>query len=285
MRSLARYLGRQRRLSIALVGLVTAVLVVSGVEASTRAVRLSPPTLKARAAVVIDQDTGAVLYTLRGATRQPPASLTKVMTALLVLERVRNLGSYVRVPYEAVGARGTNIGLEENDRITVRNLLRCALIRGAGDCAVVLAYYVGGSEKAFAAMMNARARQLGLKKTHFVNPSGVTDPGHYSSALDLARLARVAMANARFRALVADWKVHVRWRPNHDVVVESRNWLVREFGWGTGVKTGSSAAAGICMIASGDYGWRSLIVVTLHEHSLERERSDVLRLFEYGSLQ
>ena len=291
MRWPARDIGWRRRLTLAVFGLATAALVASAAnqlgpsceEASANTARLSQPVVKARAAAVIDRNTGAVLYSRRGSLRQDPASLTKVMTALLVLEHTRNLGSYARVPSEAVGQRGVAIGLQVGDRITVRNLLRGSLTRGASDCSITLAHYVAGNEEAFVAMMNARAKRLGLTHTHFVNPTGVIDSGQYSSALDLARLARAAMKNARFRPFVAAWQAHVRWPPNHDVIVHSRNWLVRYYGWGNGVKTGNSPVAGICMIASGTYRSRALIVVTLHERSLASERADVLKLFRYGS--
>jgi D-alanyl-D-alanine carboxypeptidase len=232
---------------------------------------------------VIDRTTGAVLFGKKASLRLPPSSLTKVMTALLVVEHVRNLDSYARVPSEAVGQRGVLLGLKAGDRITIRNLLRGSLTKGASDCSITLAYYVAATEEAFVAMMNAKAKELGLTHTHFANPSGVTDPGQYSSALDLARLARAAMKNARFRPFVAIWQTHVRWPPNHDVLVRSRNWLVRYYSWGDGVKTGNTPAAGICMIASGTYRSRALIVVTLHAPSLVSERADVLELFRYGS--
>src|SRR5450830_946280 len=291
MRWLARDIGRRHRLTFVAVGLVIAVLAVSDVsrlglspgEVSANTARLSPPAVSARAAAVIDRTTGAVLFGRKSSLRLPPASLTKGMTALIVLGHVRNLDSYARVPGEAIGRRGVALGLRAGDRITIRNLLRGSLTKGASDCSITLANYVAGSEKAFAAMMNAKAKKLGLTHTHFANPSGVTDPGHYSSALDLARLARAAMNNARFRPFVATWQTHVRWPSNHDVLVRSRNWLVRYYRWGNGVKTGNTPVAGICMIAYGTYRSRALIVVTLHERSLASEKADVLKLFRYGS--
>lgn len=290
MRREARH--KRFRCGLALiVGLVTAVLVVSALSrlslspggASAKAARLAPPAVSARAAAVIDRTTGAVLYSRKGSLRLPPASLTKVMTALLVLEHVRNLDSYARVPSEAVGQRGVAVGLRVGDRITIRNLLRGSLTKSASDCSITLAHYVAGTEKAFVAMMNAEAKRLGMINTHFANSTGIRAPDHYSSAMDLARLARVAMKNARFRPFVAVWQTHVRWPPHNDVVVRSRNWLVRYYSWGNGVKTGNSPVAGICMIASGTYRSRALIVVTLHERSLVSERADVLKLFRYGS--
>ena len=285
-----KWLARQKRCrrGLFVAGLAAAVLAF-GVIGSTGilwgradATPLPRPVVKARAAVVTDRDTGAVLFSRKSSLRLPPASLTKVMTALLVVEHVRNLNSYVRVSSEAVGVRGAVLGLRVGDHITVRNLLRGALVKGATDCAIALAHYVAGSETAFVTMMNAKAEKLGMTHTYFVNSSGITVPGHYSSALDLARLARAAMNNSRFRPFVATWRVRVRWT-HHNLIVGSRNWLLRHYSWADGIKTGNTSAAGLCMIASGTYESRALIVVTLHEPSVANEKADVLKLFRYGS--
>ena len=132
-------------------------------------------------------------------------------------------------------------------------------------------------------MMNGEAKRLGMINTHFANSTGIRAPSHYSSALDLARLARAAMENARFRPFVAVWKTHVRWPPHNDDVVRTRNWLLRHYSWADGIKTGATTIAGLCMMASGNYDSRPLIVVTLHERSLASEKADVLKLFRYGS--
>jgi D-alanyl-D-alanine carboxypeptidase (penicillin-binding protein 5/6) len=241
------------------------------------------PVVKAWAAAAIDRDTGTVLYNRNGTVHLPPASLTKVMTALVVLKHVRKLDSYARVPREAIGKQGQRVGLAAGDRITIRNLLRGSLTKSASDCTITLAHYVAGSEKAFVPMMNAEAKRIGMTNTHFANSVGIIAPSHYSSALDLARLARVAMENARFRPFVAVWQTHVRWPPHNDLVVRTRNWLVRYYSWADGIKTGNTSVAGLCMMASGTFDSRPLIVVTLHEGSVESERADVLKLFRYGS--
>jgi D-alanyl-D-alanine carboxypeptidase (penicillin-binding protein 5/6) len=270
-----------------LVAAFVAVAVASGAGLLARekagAAPAPPPTVKAQAAAVIDRTTGKVMYAFNSREELPPSSLTKVMTALVVLEHVQNLDSYAVVPSEAVGQRGVYFGLQVGDRITIRNLLRCSLIRGASDCSITLAHYVAGSQEAFVNLMNANANQLGMTSTHFVNATGVTDPDQYSSALDLARLGRAAMHNRRFRPFVNTWQVHVRWPPDHDAVVRSRNWLVRNHPWADGIKTGNTRPAGLCMMASGVYESHPLIVVTLHEPNVPSEKKDVLELFQYAS--
>ena len=243
----------------------------------------SPPVIKAQSAAVVDRVTGDVLYSKNEKTKVPPASLTKVMTALIALGHIHNLNHYARVPQEALGQRGTRLGLVLGDRINVRNLLRCSLIMSATDCTVTLAHYVAGSEKAFVTLMNAKAIQLGMGDTHFVNSTGDNAPGHYSSALDLALLGRKAMQNSRFRSLVDTSQTQISWPPHKSVTARSRNWLVRNYPWANGIKTGNFRESGFCMLASGIFNSRSLIVVTLHEASVVSEKADVLALFSYGS--
>jgi D-alanyl-D-alanine carboxypeptidase (penicillin-binding protein 5/6) len=240
------------------------------------------PTNQAKAACVIDRATGTVLYAKSADAHLAMGSTTKIMTALLVLEHVSNLDTYATVPAEAVGRRGAKIGLAVGERITIRNLLWGSIIKSATDCSVTLAHYVAGSENAFAVLMNKKAAALGLTNTHYVNASGITADGHYTSARDLAMLSRVAMQNARFRSFVKEWKVTIRWQPNHTLLIWSHNWLVRYYSWANGIKTGSTDVAGACMAASGTYHNRAIIITTLHEPSRDQERIDVLKLFKWA---
>jgi D-alanyl-D-alanine carboxypeptidase (penicillin-binding protein 5/6) len=240
------------------------------------------PTNQAKAACVIDRATGTILYAKSANAHLPMGSTTKIMTALLVLEHVSNLDVYATVPAEAVGRRGATIGLAVGERITIRNLLWGSLIRSATDCSVTLAHYVAGNEKAFAVLMNKKAAALGLTNTHYVNASGITANGHYTSARDLAVLSRVAMQNARFRSFVKEWKVTIRWLPSHTLLISSHNWLVRYYSWANGIKTGSTDVAGACMSASGTYHLRPIIITTLHEPTRDQERVDVLKLFAWA---
>jgi D-alanyl-D-alanine carboxypeptidase (penicillin-binding protein 5/6) len=240
------------------------------------------PTNQAKAACVIDRATGTVLYAKNADAHLPMGSTTKIMTALLVLKHVSNLDVYATVPAEAVGRRGATIGLAVGERITIRNLLWGSIIKSATDCSVTLAHYVAGSENAFAVLMNKKAAALGLTNTHYVNASGITADGHYTSARDLAKLSRVAMQNSRFRGFVKEWKVTIHWRPSHTLPISSHNWLVRYYSWGNGIKTGSTDVAGACMAASGTYHLRPIIITTLHEPTRDQERIDVLKLFAWA---
>jgi D-alanyl-D-alanine carboxypeptidase (penicillin-binding protein 5/6) len=243
----------------------------------------APPRVQAWSAVVMDRDTGEIVYAKAPGRHLPTASLTKIMTALLVLERTRNLDRYVTVPGAAVGQHGAGIGLMPGDRITVRQLLLGLMVRSATDCAITLATAIAGDEPRFALLMNRRAAGLGLTDTHFVNSTGLNVPGHYSSARDLSELGRVAMRDRRFRALVRRVWARVTWPPAHQTFIVSRNHLNARYEWVDGIKTGSTHGTGSCMVASGTYGGRRLIVTMLHEPNRGQEEKDALLLFAYGA--
>ena len=244
---------------------------------------LPKPEVSALSAVVMDRASGVVLYAKAPRRHLPIASLTKIMTAMLVLERTPDLEAYVEVPAEAVGQHGAGIGLRPGDRIKVRQLLLGLMVRSATDCAVTLATAVAGDEPSFVALMNRRAARLGLEDTHFVNCTGLNVPGHYSCARDLSELGRRAMRDPRFRKLADRVWARVQWPPAHQAFIVSRNRLNARYDWVDGIKTGSTYGTGACMVASGKYGGRRLIVTTLHEPNRTTEVRDALRLFAYGA--
>ncbi|HEY5168098.1 MAG TPA: D-alanyl-D-alanine carboxypeptidase family protein [Thermoleophilia bacterium] len=240
------------------------------------------PPVRAWSSVVMDRSTGYVLYKKAPDRHLLPASCTKIMTAMLVLEHLENLDEYVTVPREAMHVHGALLGLHAGDRITVRSLLLGLMVKSATDCAVTLATRVSGDESKFAVLMNARASQLGLANTHYVNSSGQVTPGHYTSARDLAELGRVAMRNARFRDLARRVYATVKWPPDHIARLHSHNIFNETFDWVNGIKTGATVGAGCVLVASGTYHNRSLIVVTMHEPTRTQEFKDALKLYKWA---
>jgi D-alanyl-D-alanine carboxypeptidase len=241
------------------------------------------PQVHAWSAVVMDPATGVILYSKAPDKRLPMASLTKIMTASLVLERTQDLETYVTVPSEAVGQRGAKLGLSAGDQITVRQLLLGLMVRSATDCAITLATAVAGDERHFVQLMNRRAAALGLDNTHFVNASGVNVRGHYSSARDLSDLTRAAVRDPRFRLLARRVLATATWPPAHEVRLHSHNRLNELYDWVDGVKTGFTEGTGACLVATGKFGVRRLIVTTLHQPSRGQEVRDAVKLFEYGA--
>ena len=204
--------------------------------------------MHARAYVVEDGETGQVLAQYHQRTRVPIASLTKLMTVLLTVEHTKP-SDVVTVASSAAAVGESSIELRAGDRLTVRELLEGALIQSANDAADALAYYVGkGNEARFVAMMNARARQLGLTDTHYARPDGLDAPGHVSSARDVTTLARLLMRKPIVRSIVRRQTATIA----GGRVLHTWNDLLGTFPGVFGVKTGHTTAAGWNEVASVD---------------------------------
>jgi serine-type D-Ala-D-Ala carboxypeptidase (penicillin-binding protein 5/6) len=243
----------------------------------------APPVVQARSGILIERDSGRVLWSKDADLELPPASCTKIMTALLTLERVKNLDACVTVPRIPL-PQTVGVGLVPGDRITVREALTALLVRSANDAALTLASYVAGSEKKFVKLMNRRARELGLDHTHFMNCRGTPEDGHYSTARDLSALGRFAMRDATFRGIVRTKTAVIRYLPHAAVTVENHNRLLR-YSWGDGIKTGATDASGKVLVGSGKPGPVALIVVTMHEPQRDQEVKDAVALFQWGSAE
>ncbi len=243
------------------------------------------PQVHARSGILVSRTSGEALWSQDPDRRLAPASCTKVMTALLVLEHYRDLDRLVRAPASVTGQQAVAIGLNPGDRITVRQALRGLLVKSANDAAVTLAAAVDGSERAFVRHMNRRAAQLGLTNTHYINSRGKDVTGHYASARDLATLARHAWLKFPvFRQIVATKRATITWPPSHRVTVTSHNRLL-DYPWGDGVKTGSTTRAGRVLVGSGTPSGVPLIVVTMHEPTRDREERDAVALLKWGAAQ
>jgi D-alanyl-D-alanine carboxypeptidase (penicillin-binding protein 5/6) len=259
-----------------------AVLAVVATAPEAAAAAQSPaPSVAAPSAIVIDRVTGRVLYAKDVHRERPMASCTKIMTALLVVERRPDLSKYLVAPAGTGTASG--IGLKPGDRITVKEALLALMVKSANDAAFVLACRVGGSQSGFVDLMNRRAAELGLHDTHFRNPTGSRrDAGHYSSVYDLARLGRYAMREPAFRDLVDRHRAVIRWSPGHEVPVISNNLLLTR-DWADGIKCGNTPAAGYCLVGSGRPGLRSLVTATLGAPARDVDAIDQVALFEWAS--
>jgi len=253
------------------------------------------PQVESTYAILIDADTGSVLFEKSSQERAYPASTTKIMTCILVLENINDLSTEVTIGEEAVGWSAANslMGLVKGEVITVRSLLYGLMLRSGNDAALGLARFVGGSEDAFAAMMNAKAAELGMTNSHFVNPHGLTNENHYTTAADMAKLARYAMQNEDFRAIVATPQIEVpttNMQPARTFYTTNRFLNPKpdnaEFNWSacTGIKTGSTSAAQGCLVTSATYNNMNLIAVAFHDQShLHMSRwSDCRKMIEYG---
>ena len=214
--------------------------------------------VSAQKAIVLDAATGRVLYEKNADERSLIASTTKIMTALVVCRRC-NVLDRVRIPAEAVGIEGSSMYLQEGEVLTVQELLYGLMLRSGNDAAAALAIHCGGTMEGFAELMNDKARELGLKDTHFVNPHGLDAPDHYSTARDLAVLARYAMTDPIFARTVATKTVTVGQR-----VLTNHNKLLWQLPGCEGIKTGYTRAAGRLLVSSAVRQGRRLICVTIN---------------------
>ena len=227
-----------------------------------------PPRCQADvpSAVVIEVSTGTIACATNANDRRPIASTTKLMTALLTLERAKLSDVFTAADYQPSPAE-SQIGLERGERMSVRDLMRGLLVESANDAAVTLAEGVSSSRRAFVRAMNRRARQLELKDTHYANPIGLDDPGNYSSARDLVTLARVLRTNRFFRTTVDRPSVRLN-TGNHPRTFDNRNTLVRSTPWVNGVKSGHTSQAGYVLVGSGLRNRIQLVSAVLGTSSL-----------------
>lgn len=232
----------------------------AGVAAALLAAILVVPCrgLSAEKAILLDAQTDRVLYEKNADRQSLIASTTKIMTALVVCEQC-NVLDRVRIPKEAVGIEGSSIYLKEGEVLTVQELLYGLMLHSGNDAAVALAIYCGGTVEGFAEMMNDKARTLGLKNTHFVNPNGLDAPEHYSTAADLAVIAAYAMDNPIFAKTVSAKNVNITGRS-----LRNHNKLLWQVDGADGVKTGYTKAAGRILVSSAVRQGRRLIAVTIN---------------------
>jgi len=222
------------------------------------------PEIHAASAVLADLDTGQVLFDLHRNERRPIASVTKIMTALLVVERA-DLTDVVTVTEGAASGQVAGIsglGLMAGERIRVDELLYALLLQSANDAAVALAEHVSGSVDAFVEDMNARAEQLGMTRTLFTSPNGLDDTG-YSSAADLVRLTRAAYRSPGFASVVATRFHTVESLDAEPRIVQNRNVLLWLYPGAIGVKTGFTSPAGFCLVGAAQRGDERLVAVVL----------------------
>jgi len=250
-----------------------ALLAVSGAGHAAPA----PPLLGASSAVLLDGRTGRLMYARAPHARRPPASTTKILTALLVAESLTPASVVVIGPRASAERSGSAIGLEAGERWSVGDLMRALLMHSANDAAVALAEGVAGSVEAFTAQMNARAAALGARNTHLVTPHGRYDPRHFSSAYDLALIARAALARPWIAEIVQSqtWPL----RRGKGRLLINTNKLLWQYAGADGVKTGWIAESGPTLVASATRGGWQLIAVVLNSPEVF---ADAAALLTYG---
>ena len=233
----------------------------------------------ARAGIVIDAATGAVIWERRPHLRLPIASTTKILTAILALEHLR-ADDVVKVDPSVPRVAPYREGLRAGEKVQAWKLLYSLLLYSGNDDALALAIASAGSRPAFLREMNEEAHRLGMEDSHFTSPSGVIDKGNYSTAWDMALLSRYAMRNARFRAIVRTRVKHVPWAaPTYGKIYVNHNHLLGSYRGADGVKTGWTTLAKHCLVASATRGGAQLIAVVLGSPDAD---TDARRLLTMG---
>jgi D-alanyl-D-alanine carboxypeptidase (penicillin-binding protein 5/6) len=266
-----------RQVTVFLTAALAALLLV----AAPVSARVSRPSLAtASAGIVVDARSGDLLLAKRADVRRPIASTTKLMTALLTLESGKLDRTFTAPAYNANPIE-SKINLRRGERMKVRDLLTALLLESANDAAVDLAVGVSGSKEAFVDKMNARARQLGLKNTHYANPIGLDAPSNYSSARDLSTLARKLMTNKLFAATVDKPRATLR-SGDHVRTIRNRNLLIGRYPFVDGVKTGHTGTARYILVGAAHGNGGKVISVVLGEPSEAARDTDTLALLRWG---
>ncbi len=221
------------------------------------------PAVSASAAVLLDASDGnrRVLWSRNENERMSPASTTKVMTTLVAIENLP-LSHEVVIPTEAVGVEGSSVYLAEGEVLTLEELLYCVMLESANDAATAVAIAVSGSTEAFASLMNAKAQELGLQNTNFINPHGLDAEGHYTTAGDLALILAEALENEAFSKICATYKTTVS-GPEGARLLVNHNRLLRSYEGSLGGKTGYTRASGRCLVSAAERKGVRLVAVTL----------------------
>ncbi len=256
-------------------------------SADVTASRITPSTdaveVSAKSAILIDQTTGTVLFEKNADEKMPPASITKIMTMLLVMEALDS--GKISLSDEVVGSEnaasmgGTQIWLEVGESFSVDEMLKACAVASANDASMALAEFVGGSESEFVGMMNQRAAELGMKNTTFINPTGLDADGHLSTARDIALMSRELLMHDKITEYTTIWMDSLR---DGQMGLVNTNKLVRFYKGCTGLKTGTTDGAGSCLSASAERNGLSLIAVVMGCTTSKERFADARALLDYG---
>ena len=242
------------------------------------------PAVSCPSALLMEKQTGTVLFAQDEHTPREPASVTKIMTLLLVMEAIDSgalsYDDVVTGSAHAAGMGGSQIWLKENEQMTVRDLLKAVCIVSGNDAAVALAEHLAGSEDAFVERMNARAQELGMNDTHFVNCTGLPAERHLTSACDIALMSReLILHHPDIRQFTTVWMDSLR---GGESMLVNTNKLIRFYDGATGLKTGSTGSAGYCLSATAEKNGMELIAVVLKGKTSDERFSDAKSLLNYG---
>jgi D-alanyl-D-alanine carboxypeptidase (penicillin-binding protein 5/6) len=225
-----------------------------------------PPPVIAESAIVVDLGSGRVLYAKNADVARPVASTQKIVTALCVIEG-GDIDKQVTVAAGDSQCEPTKLGIKAGETYSRRELLKVLMVKSANDVARALARDVGGTQENFADLMNARAAQMGMRQSHFVNPHGLPDPQQFSTARDMAIAARQAYRSPLLRSYFATKEMTFQFNSGKTIELENTNKILKTVPYCNGMKTGTTNAAGRCLVCTGELGNRAAAVVVLKSNT------------------
>ena len=246
--------------------------------------------LKSKSAILMEASTGDILYEQNSDEKLPPASITKIMTLLLIYEAERDgkikWDDKVTVSQHAASMGGSQVFLEEGETQTAADMTKCIAIASANDAAVAMAEYIGGSEDGFVELMNSRAKELGMDNTEFKNACGLDTEGHITTAKDIALMSKELIKNfpdiIKYTTTWQDTINHTTRKGTTEFGLTNTNKLIRWYDGATGLKTGSTGNAKYCLSATADKNGMELIAVIMAAPDNKSRFSEAIKLLDYG---
>lgn len=237
--------------------------------------------VSAKHAVLIEAQSGDIIFSKNANLCAPMASTTKIMTAVVAIEN-SSLDEMVTITADSVGIEGSSIYLKEGERLSMKELLSALLLESANDAATAIAIHISGSVDEFATLMNAKAHELGLENTNFTNPHGLDNESHYTTAYELAKIAKYAMSIPVFKEIVSSKAEQISDIDGGKRLLVNHNKLLKRYDGACGIKTGFTKRCGRCLVSSAERDGVTLIAVTLNAPN---DWNDHASMLDYGFSQ
>jgi len=261
----------QKIFKILIITLLIKILTIENVFAETI------PEIWAESYIVIDADSGRIIGSKNANEKLPMASTTKIMTCILSIDKLKNLDRTVEIPESCTNIEGSSLYLKPKQNVKILDLLYGTMLRSGNDAALAIANIAANNdEEKFIVMMNDKAEELGAYNTNFINPNGLHDKEHYTTAYDLSLISKYAMKNDVFRKIVSSKQYYAE---SLNTILYNKNKVVYQYDYGSGIKIGYTKAAGRCLVASAKKDNTEIIVVVLNDNNWFK---DCYALFDWG---
>lgn len=269
-----------------ILALIICFVFITRVNAENEKISSDVINLKSQSGIIIEADTGKVLFEKDADTKRPPASMTKIMTMLLIVEELEkgniSLKDEVTISERAASMGGSQIYLEKGSTATVEELLTTIAVGSANDSAVAMAEKIGGTVENFVVLMNKRAKQLGANNTTFKNPHGLDEEGHETTARDMALIAKEAVKHDNIIKLSSTYETTIRHKNGKSLWLVNTNSLIKFYSGLDGLKTGFTDKAGYCLTGTMKRNDMRLITVVMHAETKEDRNTDTINMMEYA---